>query len=86
MDKKLYGEPNGKTYNDWEGVGALTSLPDHALHRDVDTIVLSCAKNNPDKVKTAIVCPPTIYGPGRGPDNGRSNQGKMFLDRDFHVS
>ena len=29
---------------------------------------------NPDSIKTAIVCPPTIYGPGRGPDNQRSMQ------------
>jgi nucleoside-diphosphate-sugar epimerase len=37
-----------------------------------------------DKVKTAIVCPPTIYGPGRGPDNQRSvqiyNSAKYFLE------
>jgi len=27
-----------------------------------------------DSVKTAIVCPPTIYGPGRGPGNKKSRQ------------
>lgn len=75
QDKKIYGEAHSQSYNDWDGVSSLTSLPDRALHRDVDTIVLDCAKNNPKSVKTAIVCPPTIYGPGRGPDNQRSNQG-----------
>jgi len=29
---------------------------------------------NSDVVKTAIVCPPTIYGPGRGQGNARSKR------------
>lgn len=36
--------------------------------------MLEASKANPDKIKTAIVCPPTIYGKGRGPDNQRSIQ------------
>jgi hypothetical protein len=60
-------------YNDWDGVGELVTLPDQAAHRVVDKIVLATSANNPH-IKTAIVCPPTIYGPGRGPDNQRSNQ------------
>jgi nucleoside-diphosphate-sugar epimerase len=52
-------------------VSDLTSLPDTAWHRDVDKIVLAAAS---DAVKTAIVAPPTIYGPGRGPGNKRSQQ------------
>ena len=35
---------------------------------------------NSDVVKTAIVCPPTIYGPGRGPGNVRSRQVNTFSD------
>ena len=49
----------------------LTSLPDTAFHRDVDKLVLAASSGS---VKTAIVCPPTIYGPGRGPGNKRSRQ------------
>jgi len=37
----------------------------------VDKIVLGAAS---PLVHVAIVCPPTIYGPGRGPDNQRSQQ------------
>lgn len=51
-----------KQYNDLEGVGELTSLPDRAFHRNVDKLVLGVAEEHGDKVKTAIVCPPTIYG------------------------
>ncbi|KAJ9618318.1 hypothetical protein H2203_009236 [Taxawa tesnikishii (nom. ined.)] len=52
----------------------LTSLPDAAPHREVDKIVLEGGTQHAEKVKTAIICPPTIYGPGRGPGNQRSHQ------------
>jgi hypothetical protein len=65
-----YGTPSTKVYNDWDGVSEVTSLPDEAWHRKVDKIVLAAG----DNVKTAIVCPPTIYGPGRGPGNTYSDQ------------
>lgn len=46
-------------------------LPDHAPHRKIDKIVLAA---NSDRTRTAIVCPPCIYGKGRGPGNQRSMQ------------
>ncbi|VZH95141.1 unnamed protein product [Fusarium fujikuroi] len=76
MDNKRYGEgplPE-QAYNDLEGVDKVTSLPDTAFHRDVDKIVLDEAAKDPSAVKVAIVCPPTIYGTGRGPSNQRSRQ------------
>ncbi|KAI0390808.1 hypothetical protein F5Y17DRAFT_443170 [Xylariaceae sp. FL0594] len=64
-----------KVFDDLEGVAELTSLPDEAFHRNVDKIVLECGTVHADKgVRTAIVCPPTIYGNGRGPVSGRSRQ------------
>ena len=71
IDRNTYGEMSTKVYNDWEGVGEVTSLPDHAPHRKNDKSVIDA---DSPKVKTAIVCPPTIYGPGRGPGNQRSIQ------------
>lgn len=71
LQKKAFGDELTKTYNDWEGIKELTSLPDEAVHRNVDKIVLAAGS---DSLKTAIVCPPTIYGEGRGPDNQRSIQ------------
>lgn len=71
-ETKTYGEPPSQPpYDDLENVSGLTSLPDTAFHRDIDKLVLESAS---DAVKTAIVCPPTIYGPGRGPVNKRSRQ------------
>ncbi|KAL9059683.1 MAG: hypothetical protein Q9206_001363 [Seirophora lacunosa] len=71
MEIKSFGESSSKIYDDWEGVGEVTSIPDFAPHRNVDKIILGASGPN---VKPAIVCPPTIYGPGRGPGNQRSHQ------------
>ena len=72
--RKTFGEASSKIYDDWEGIGEVTSLPDHAPHRNVDKVVLDLGTRDPSKVKTAIVCPPCIYGQGRGPGNQRSIQ------------
>ena len=71
MDKGCFGDLLPKVFDDWDGVHELVSQPDHAAHRVVDKIVLAASS---DLIHTAIVCPPTIYGPGRGPDNQRSMQ------------
>lgn len=63
-----------KLYDDWDGVGEVTSLPDDAFHRNIDLIVLEAGKKHADVLKTAIVCPPTIYGTGRGPGSTRGRQ------------
>ncbi|KAH8195252.1 hypothetical protein TruAng_010576 [Truncatella angustata] len=68
------GEWEEKQFNDWDGVEELTTLPDEAFHRNVDKIVLEAGTKHGSSVKTALVCPPTIYGQGRGPVNGRSRQ------------
>ena len=74
VERKTYGEAATKIYDDWDGIDEVTSLPDVALHRNVDKLVLAAGIENPQTVKTAIVCPPTIYGRGRGPGNQRSHQ------------
>jgi len=68
------GEWSEKEYNDWTGVDELTSLPDSAFHRNVDKVVLEAGIKHGDVIKTNIVCPPTIYGNGRGPINQRGRQ------------
>lgn len=63
-----------QSYDDLDGIDKVTSLPDSAFHRDVDKIVLAYAAEDPEAVKIAIVSPPTIYGPGRGPASQTSRQ------------
>ncbi|KAF2114777.1 NAD dependent epimerase/dehydratase family protein [Lophiotrema nucula] len=70
-DIKSYGVKNEKVYNDWDGIQEVVSLPDQATHRNVDKVILGAGSGN---ISTAIVCPPCIYGPGRGPDNKKSMQ------------
>lgn len=56
------GEESDKESNDLDGVDELVNLPSEAFHRNVDEIVLDAGIKNSEAVKTAIVCPPTIYG------------------------
>lgn len=72
-DANRYGQALAyEPYNDLEGIDALTGLPDHAFHRNVDKIVLAAAAQA--AIKAAIICPPTIYGKGRGVGNTKSRQ------------
>ncbi|KAI9371077.1 hypothetical protein BJX61DRAFT_543992 [Aspergillus egyptiacus] len=72
--KKVHGEHDPKEFNDDEGVEELVGLPAAAFHRNVDEIVLRTGTEHAESVKTAIVCPPTIYGRGRGPVSLRGRQ------------
>jgi len=83
-DDNRLGEHSDREYNDWTAVHDLTHLPSDAFHKNVDDIVLSAGS---DTVKTAILCPPTIYGKGRGPSNSRSRQAyemaKLVLSAEY---
>jgi nucleoside-diphosphate-sugar epimerase len=74
FEEGTYGVTREKVYDDWDGIGEVTSLPDTAVHRNVDKVVLAANAASGGTVHSAIVCPPCIYGPGRGPDNKRSVQ------------
>ncbi|KAJ5357266.1 hypothetical protein N7541_004424 [Penicillium brevicompactum] len=73
-DKNEFGNKSEHIYNDWEGVDELLNLPDHAFHRNVDQLILEAGTKHADVLKTALVCPPTIYGQGRGPVSQRGRQ------------
>lgn len=73
-----YGIERPKQYNDWEGVSELVNLPSDAFHRNVDEIILGVGEQTPASVKVAVVCPPTIYGLGRGPGNTKSIQAYLL--------
>lgn len=73
-----YGIERPKEYNDWEGVSELVNLPADAFHRNVDEIIINAGRRDPSSVHTAIVCPPCIYGPGRGPGHTKSMQAYLL--------
>jgi nucleoside-diphosphate-sugar epimerase len=68
-----------QAYDDLDGLDAIKSIPDEAWHRDVDKIVIAEAAKDPAAVKIAVICPPTIYGVGRGPINQRSRQVPLLI-------
>lgn len=81
--EKRVGQPPlpDDKYDDITDLAKITSLPDEAIHRPVDKIVLAAAaspstptSSSSSSVRTAIVGPPCIFGPGRGPANTRSMQ------------
>ncbi|KAK5174653.1 uncharacterized protein LTR77_001735 [Saxophila tyrrhenica] len=74
ISQKTYGEASSRIYDDLANISAITSFPDAAPHRVTDKLVLASGSEHGDRVKVAVVCPPTIYGTGRGPDNKRSHQ------------
>ena len=71
MERKTFGEASTKIYDDWTGISEITSFPDAARHRVVDKIIIEA---DSPKVRTAIVCPPSIYGVGRGAGSHRGHQ------------
>lgn len=88
---ETWGEYIPRPYDDWDGVVKLTSvstthnnaddfLPDWAAHRDVDLAILNGHRQYPGIVRTAIICPPTVYGPSRFPLPTRSIQLPRMLN------
>ena len=79
-DPTYLGKLNPKIWSDIENIDEITSRPDGELHRNTDKIIQQAAAEHGEKVKTAVVCPPDIYGPGRGPGRKQSVYFPVFLD------
>lgn len=73
IERKTFGQISSRVYNDWEGIEELLLLPDWAPHRNIDKLILAAGVEDESKIKTAIVCPPMIYGKARGPGNKRGH-------------
>ncbi|PWY96174.1 NAD dependent epimerase/dehydratase family protein [Aspergillus sclerotioniger CBS 115572] len=72
IEKNAFGEASANVYNDLEGADELRSLIErYSAKRIVDNFILSLSAN---RLKTALVFPPIIYGRGRGSINQRSIQ------------
>lgn len=75
LSNNTYGIKREKIWDDWDNITQVTDeLPDAAIHRNVDKMILGSNQASAGSIQSAIVCPPCIYGPGRGPDNKRSVQ------------
>ena len=63
---------NSKVYNDIIDINEITSFGASRLHGPCDAAVINTGKAL--KVPTAIICPPAIYGIGKGPVKTRNGQ------------
>lgn len=79
-DPEYLGRENPKLWSDVDDLEAITSLPERALHRPVDKIIQDAARAHADKLKTAIVCPSSIYGRGKGLGRTETVYFKTFLN------
>ncbi|KAF2167142.1 hypothetical protein M409DRAFT_22573 [Zasmidium cellare ATCC 36951] len=69
IEHKSYGEPPSEIINDVDDTEKIRKIITDNPARTVDHLVLS-----QDRVKTALIIGPLIYGTGRGPGNTRSIQ------------
>ncbi|KAF2731996.1 NAD(P)-binding protein [Polyplosphaeria fusca] len=60
------GKKNPKVWSDVSSLSEIASLPANALHRNTEVILNQTVAEHGDKIKIAIMCPPDIYGKGRG--------------------
>jgi nucleoside-diphosphate-sugar epimerase len=65
-DLTYLGKLNPKVWTDTTSLTEINSRPDHALHRNTEKILNSTIAEYGDKINIAIMCPPDIYGKGKG--------------------
>lgn len=77
MKAGTYGKAEGKTYDDIADVEEIRAVIRASPGRIVDNLVLD---QDQERVKTALVPGPIIYGKGRGPGNTRTVQGPAIAE------
>ncbi|VUC35444.1 unnamed protein product [Clonostachys rosea] len=70
---RISGTGSESTWDDIRDIDALHTFIKKYPYRKVDNYMLNVASTAPH-INTAVVIPPMIYGPGRGPVNQRSVQ------------
>lgn len=65
-DEQYLGKTNPKIWSDISSIDEIRNLSPRALHRNTETILHDTVREHSDKVNIAIICPPDIYGKGKG--------------------
>lgn len=65
-EERYLGKLNPKVWSDVSSLDEIKSLPDGALHRNTEKILHSTVAQHSSKINIAVMCPPDIYGRGRG--------------------
>lgn len=73
------GKLNPKFWSDISDITDVTNRPVGELHQHTDAIIHAASRDYGDRVKSSIICPPDIYGSGRGPGRTRSVYLPMYM-------
>ena len=65
-DEQYLGTTNPKIWSDISSIDEIRKLSPRALHRNTEIILHNTIRDHSDKVNIAIMCPPDIYGKGKG--------------------
>jgi hypothetical protein len=65
-DEQYLGKANPKIWSDVSSIDEIRNLPSRALHRNTEIILHDTVRDHGDRVNIAIMCPPDIYGKGKG--------------------
>jgi nucleoside-diphosphate-sugar epimerase len=76
---EYHGKLQPKIWSDIEDIDTITSLPDTALHRNIEKIVVqAAAAEHGDRLKTAIICSCGVYGQGKGLGKRQSSMVPLY--------
>ena len=65
-EEEYLGKLNPKVWSDISSLAEIQDLPYNALHRNTELILHETVRLYDDKINIAIMCPPDIYGKGKG--------------------
>lgn len=74
LSPKVWSDDNPKDLEE------ICTLPDTALHRNTEKILHSTIREHADKLHVAIMCPPDIFGRGKGLAKTQSALIPMFVN------
>jgi nucleoside-diphosphate-sugar epimerase len=80
-EEEFQGRLNPRVWSDAakEDVEAIRNLPEGRLHRNTEKILNRAVREKGEKVNVAVMCPPDIYGKGRGPGKTSSALVPLFV-------
>ncbi|PGH17228.1 hypothetical protein AJ80_04870 [Polytolypa hystricis UAMH7299] len=71
------GKANPKIWSDIDDIEKIYNLPDEAPHHKIDRNIADASN---DLIKTVTICPPDIYGPGKGVGGRYSFMVPLFVE------
>jgi nucleoside-diphosphate-sugar epimerase len=84
-NEEYLGRLNPKVWSDISSLAEIQDLPYNALHRNTELILHETVRLNHDKINIAIMCPPDIYGKGKGLAKTHSALVPMYVKEIKHL-